>query len=196
MKTIFAFLFASLMAFGGQETTNVESYKVDTEASTIEWTGYKVTGSHTGMINLKEGSLEMVDGALVGGAFTIDMTSMTCTDLKGPMAKKLVGHLTSDDFFGTANFPTATFVITKVVPYGKDGSYKILGDLTIKETTKQIKFMTKIEKSDNGFTSSAKITVDRSEYDVKYGSGSFFDGLGDKTIYDEFELLLNLSFTK
>lgn len=196
MKTIFAFLFASLMAFGGQETTNVESYKVDTEASTIEWTGYKVTGSHTGMINLKEGSLEMVDGALVGGAFTIDMTSMTCTDLKGPMAKKLVGHLTSDDFFGTANFPTATFVITKVVPYGTDGSYKILGDLTIKETTKPIKFMTKIEKSDNGFTSSAKITVDRSEYDVKYGSGSFFDGLGDKTIYDEFELLLNLSFTK
>ncbi|HNM27932.1 MAG TPA: YceI family protein, partial [Saprospiraceae bacterium] len=103
-----------------------------------------------------------------------------------------VGHLKSDDFFGVAGHPTSKFVITRAIPQDSKGNYKIIGNLTIKETTKEVKFLANVAEAAGTVTASGKITVDRSEYNVRYGSGSFFDGLGDKTIYDEFDLQVNL----
>jgi polyisoprenoid-binding protein YceI len=167
-------------------------YKVDTGASTINWTGYKVTGKHTGTVKVKNGDLQYANGVLTGGSFEIDMNSITCTDLQGEYGDKLVGHLKSDDFFGSATYPTAKFVITRAIPQDTKGNYKIVGNLTIKKTTKEIKFPATVTENGGVVNASGKITLDRSEYDVRYGSGSFFDGLGDKTIYDEFDLQVNL----
>ena len=173
------------------------SYTVDTEASTVKWKGYKVTGQHFGSVSLKSGSLKFDDGKLSGGEFVIDMTSITVEDLKGGGAKKLGNHLKSKDFFGVDKYPTTTLKITKVVPYGsKSGKYKILADLTIKETTQSIKFFANISEKEGSVTADAKITVDRSDFGVKYGSGSFFSNLGDKTIYDEFDLEISLTAKK
>lgn len=169
-----------------------DTYNVDTASSTVVWKGYKVTGSHTGTVKIKNGSLTWDAGKLTGGSFEIDMTSITCTDLDGEYAGKLVGHLKSDDFFGATKYPTAKLVITKAIPQDTKGNYKLVGNLTIKETTKEIKFMAAVTESSGTITASGKITIDRSEYNVKYGSGSFFDGLGDKTIYDEFDLQVSL----
>lgn len=180
-----------LFAFIGLSFTAVETFQVDTANSKVVWKGYKVTGEHAGTINLKSGDLSFTDGALTGGSFIIDMTSLKVTDLQGEYAQKLAGHLTSPDFFGVEKFPTASFKITKAVSRGTAGSYKVIGDLTIKETTKEIKFS--VQLSDDNKTANAKITVDRSDFNVKYGSGSFFDGLGDKTIYDEFDLEVTLA---
>ena len=168
------------------ETSTAAS--IDLNKSTVIWKGYKVTGSHEGTIALKSGSLDMKDGVLTGGSFEIDMTTLKTTDLKGEYAQKLEGHLKSDDFFGVATYPTAKFEVTKVVSRGTPGDYKVIGNLTIKETTKEIKFMTHVEDG----TATADITIDRSDFDVRYGSGSFFDNLGDKTIYDEFDLNVTL----
>lgn len=168
------------------------TYKVDTNSSVIVWTGYKVTGKHTGTVKVQNGNLTWDNGVLTGGSFDIDMNSMKCTDLEGEYADKLVGHLKSDDFFGTAKYGTAKFVITRAIPQDSKGNYKIIGNLTIKETTKEVKFQANALENAGTITASGKITVDRSEFNVKYGSGSFFDGLGDKTIYDEFDLQVNL----
>jgi predicted outer membrane repeat protein len=168
------------------------TYTVDTNASSIVWTGYKVTGKHTGTVKVKNGNLVIDNGVLTGGSFDIDMTSIKDTDLEGEWAAKLEGHLKSDDFFGTNNFATSKFVITRAIPQDSKGNYKIIGNLTIKETTKEVKFQANVAEAGGAITASGKITVDRSEYNVKYGSGSFFDGLGDKTIYDEFDLQVNL----
>ena len=177
------------LAFGLNNTAPTGK-KVDTSASKVVWKGYKVTGSHEGTINIKEGTLEYDDnGMLTGGSFTMDMTSIDCTDLDGGMKGKLVGHLKSDDFFGVEKHPTASFKITKAVPRGLPGEYKIVGDLSIKGKTNEVKFDAKFD--DNG-VGTAKIEVDRSEYDVRYGSASFFNNLKDKTIYDEFELEVSL----
>ena len=187
-------IIAMVFAFIGLSFTNpisIDTHQVDTEASQVLWKAYKVTGEHSGKVNVKSGELEFADGALTGGNFVIDMTSIAVTDLEGNMAGKLEGHLKSPDFFGVEKFPTASFKITKVVSRGTPGSYKVVGDLTIKETTKEIKFQTTLSK--DGKTANAKITVDRSDFNVKYGSGSFFDGLGDKTIYDEFDLDVKLA---
>jgi len=168
------------------------TYNVDVNSSTIVWTGYKVTGKHTGTVKVKNGNLTWDAGKLTGGSFEIDMNSITDTDLEGEYAGKLVGHLKSDDFFGVAKFPTSKFVITKAIPQDTKGNYKIVGNLTIKEKTNEVKFLAVVSESNGTINASGKITVDRSEYDVRFGSGSFFDGLGDKTIYDEFDLQVSL----
>ncbi len=172
------------------------TYSVDVNASTIVWTGYKVTGKHTGTVKVKNGNLTWADGKLTGGSFDIDMTSITDTDLEGEWAAKLVGHLKSEDFFGVEKFPTSKLVITRVLPQDSKGNYKIVANLTIKETTKEVKFFANASEASGKITATGKITVDRSEFNVKYGSGSFFDGLGDKTIYDEFDLQVSLVANK
>ena len=179
-----------LIAFGAFAfTTPAEKaeYTIDAATTTIVWTGAKVGGEHTGTISVKEGGFTFEDDQLTGGSFIIDMNSITCTDLDAEYGGKLVGHLKSDDFFGVATFPTSKVVIKSVVPQGP-GQYKVVADLTIKETTKEIKFPATVEVSNGKVTASADITVDRSEFDVRYGNGSFFDDLGDKVIYDDFNL--------
>lgn len=185
-------LLLPLLALLAMSAKVADTYNVDAASSTVIWKGYKVTGSHTGTVKIKSGNLTWDAGKLTGGSFEIDMTTITNTDLEGEYAGKLVGHLKSDDFFGVTKYPTAKFVITKAIPQDTKGNYKIIGNLTIKETTKEIKFMASASESSGTITSSGKITIDRSEYNVKYGSGSFFDGLGDKTIYDEFDLQVTL----
>lgn len=161
--------------------------EVNVEASSITWTGEKVTGSHEGNIQLKSGHFMMEDDKIVGGEFIMDMSSITVTDLSGESKGKLEGHLKSADFFGVEDHPTAKLVITSAAKKG-EGKYGIVGDLTIKEKTHPITFDLKL----NGNTASTDLTIDRSKYDVRYGSGSFFDNLGDKTIYDNFHLNVNL----
>lgn len=188
-------LFAAL-AFAALSFKAVTNYKVDTAASNIAWTGEKVTGKHTGNVKVKEGSLSLDNGKLTGGSFLIDMTSITCTDLDAGMAGKLVGHLKSADFFGADNYPTAKFVITRAIPQDTKGNYKILGDLTIKEKTNPVVFKANVSENAGTISATGDITVDHSLYDVRFGSGSFFDNLGDKTIYDEFYLKVSLTAKK
>lgn len=190
MKTVLALALSSLLMLLGQPTAVVDA---DITSSTVTWKGYKVTGSHEGTIDLKSGSLDYdTDGNLTGGTVVIDMTSLSCTDLSGKSAEKLVGHLQSDDFFGVANYPTATLVITDVSAKGTPGDYKVTADLTIKETTESVKFYAHIEEQDGKRVATADLKIDRTDYDVRYGSGSFFDNLGDKTIYDEFDINVTL----
>ncbi len=166
-----------------------EIIPVKAEESQVTWKAYKVTGSHMGTINLKEGALIFDEGALTGGSFVVDMTSLVSTDLEGEYKQKLEGHLKSEDFFGVDEHPTSTLEFTKVEATGKN-SYEVTGDLTIKGITKPVTF----DVSVYGNKATATMKVDRALYNVRYGSGSFFENLGDKTIYDEFDLVVDLEF--
>jgi len=117
------------------------------------------------------------------------MTSVTSTDLTGEYQGKLNGHLKADDFFGTDKFPTAKLVI-KTIGEKSANVYTATADLTIKGITKPVTFDITVA----GNTATTAFKVDRTKYDIKYGSGSFFEGLGDKTISDEFELTVALKF--
>jgi len=132
---------------------------------------------------------------LTGGSFVIDMSSLKVTDLEGEGAQKLEGHLSSADFFGTNEHPTAALNITKVADTGA-GIFDVTADLTIKGITKPVIFSTLISQNSAGVSATAKIDVDRTQYDIKYGSGKFFDSLGDKLIYDNFELNVSILATK
>lgn len=167
-----------------------ETKKIDTEASTITWKGKKVTGQHSGNIQISSGTIEVEDGILKGGEIIIDMASITCTDLDKKGAQKLIGHLKSDDFFAVPHHPTASFVITKVNDTRIQSQYQVTGDMTIKGITQPVTFVASISTT----TLKAVVAIDRTHYNITYGSGSFFDNLGDRMIYDEFELEMSLTF--
>ncbi|MNF42080.1 hypothetical protein D3C84_231220 [compost metagenome] len=170
-------------------SVTAQTKKVDASKSTINWVGKKVTGQHSGTVNFKDGALVFKGKKLAGGTFTVDMPSLTATDLTGEYQGKLNGHLKSDDFFGTEKFPTSTLVFKKIAAKGKD-VYTVTADLTIKGKTNPVTFDITVA----GNTATTALKVDRTKYDIKYGSGSFFDNLGDKAISDEFELTVALKF--
>lgn len=177
-----------VLAIVASSFTNPVKEKVNVKESSVNWLGKKVTGKHFGTVNLQEGYLEMDGENIVGGQFVIDMTSITVTDLTGEMKGKLEGHLKSDDFFGIEAHPTATLVIKNATKNGT--TYQVNGDITIKGITQPINFA--LTKDRNVATTT--VVIDRSKFNVRYGSGSFFDNLGDKTIYDDFQLDVTLKF--
>ena len=191
-KSTLSIVFALVFGAAASATTPIDGEKkaVKVSESTVTWKAYKVTGSHSGTIALKEGSLVFEGDKLTGGEFVVDMTTINTTDLKaGEGKEKLDGHLNSADFFSTATHTTSKLVFVGVKPTGKN-SYSVTGDLTIKGKTAPVTF----DVSVYGSKATATLKVDRTKYDVKYGSGSFFDNLGDKTIYDEFDLVVDLQF--
>ena len=196
MKRTFIYLLALALPFMAvaHEDKGNDKFVADVTSSEITWKGYKVTGQHHGTVALESGTLIFQDNLLVGGDFTIDMTTIKDLDMAGGGgAERLENHLKSDDFFSVATHPTASFTITRVIPYGTAGDYRVSGALTIKGITKQIRFMTKTTNTGGVVTATADITIDRSEFDVRYGSGSFFDNLGDKALHDDFELSVSLT---
>ncbi|AYN04861.1 MULTISPECIES: YceI family protein [unclassified Flavobacterium] len=185
LKTIALALVVALSSV----SINAQTKKVDVKSSTVKWVGKKVTGEHSGTVNLKDGALVFKGKKLAGGTFTVDMTSINATDLTGEYQGKLNGHLKADDFFGTEKFPTAKLVFKTIGAKATD-VYTVTADLTIKGITKPVTFDITVK----GNTATTAFKVDRTKYDIKYNSGNFFENLGDKTINDDFELTVSLKF--
>jgi polyisoprenoid-binding protein YceI len=171
-----------------------KTYSVDRKGSNIEWLGEKVTGEHKGNISPKEGTVLMTDGKLTSVNLTMDMTTITCTDIEDKeYAAKLVGHLKNDDFFGVAENPTANFVSTGInVINLKEGKYTVTGDMTIKGKTNEVSFDISLIQDGNKMDAKSVIKIDRTKFDIHYGSASFFDDLKDKAILDIFTLTVKL----
>tara|TARA_B100001287_G_scaffold276855_1_gene290148 strand:- start:1915 stop:2484 length:570 start_codon:yes stop_codon:yes gene_type:complete len=186
MKKI-KFLFVLLVALSSY-IVNAQNFTVNIEKSTVYWLGKKITGEHYGYINISDGELTIVNNQISSGKFTIDMNSMTCTDIEDQsMNKKLLGHLKSDDFFGTSKYPTAQLEIVSATEFNSN-KCNVKGKLTIKGKTELITF--KVNKDQLYY--STKLEIDRSKYDVRYGSTSFFDSLGNRAIDDIFTLEIKL----
>lgn len=186
MKTV---ILSAVFVIASAVVTLAQKSEINRSKSSVEWTGNKIGGSHNGTISIKSGYLEFKNNQITGGEVIIDMATITNTDLKDESYnQKLVGHLKSDDFFGVTNFPTSAFVITKASKFTK-GKATVTGKLSIKGKTEMITF----DVIKNGSVYTAQIEVDRSKYNVRYGSNSFFDNLGDKAIDDIFVLDVKLA---
>ena len=160
-----------------------QSYTVDSSKSNLEWIGKKTTGSHNGTLLIKDGFIKLdKKNIIIEGEFTLDMESITCTDLEGSKKGYFEDHLKNEDFFNTKEHPLALFRITNAT------SKKINGTLTIKGISQEISFnYTQI----NAQEYKADITIDRTLFDIKYKSKSIFKDLGDNFIYDDFTVKLN-----
>lgn len=165
-----------------------QRFIIDAAQSNIDWVGKKVTGAHNGTIGIKSGKIILNEGKVAGGNFTVDTTSINILDITDPDTNaQFLGHLISDDFFGTEEYQEANLVINTVT-----GNH-IAADLTIKGITHPIDFDAVISQTDDTVSASAKLLVDRTKYGMKFRSGNFFLNLGDTLIYNDFEL--NVSIT-
>ncbi|WP_179333138.1 YceI family protein [Winogradskyella costae] len=177
--------------------TSSISYVVDIDKSMIEWKGFKPTGTHNGTIALSGGKLNISDGAVKYGKFAIDMASIVVSDIPAEEEgnAKLTGHLMSADFFNVESHPNAKFEVTGTET--TDGKSMLSGNLTIKETTNNISFPVTVSINEDSMTlTSEAFTIDRSKWNIKYGSKSFFDDLGDKFINDDMELKITVTANK
>lgn len=166
---------------------------VSTADSKVNWMGKKVTGQHNGTISISKGEVYADNGNLTGGFIEIDMNSIKDLDLKdSAFNAKLVNHLKSDDFFSAAKFPFSKFEITKVTELNDadkpNVNATVTGNLTIKDITKSITFPAEIKIDNNVVKCRGDVEIDRTDWGVKYGSGKFFENLGDKMISDTFKL--------
>lgn len=179
------------MSFVKPTPTITDVYNVDSASSTLTWTGYKPTGSHTGSILLQSGTIEMNGNKIKSGSFVADMS--TIKDADG--SARLEGHLKSADFFEIEVFPISKFEVTKT--HHMDGKTHVTGNLTIKNITKEITFEANVEVVGNKVTLTSKtFKVNRAEYNIKYKSQSFFNDLKEKFIEDEFDLQVTIVASK
>lgn len=174
-----------------------EAYKIDATASKVEWIGTKVTGKHNGTVGLQGGTLEVAGSRVTGGNVLMDMKTIKVLDLTdADYNAKLLGHLNSDDFFSVEKHPTAGFKITSIAPLkgaaAGQPNYTVNGDLTLKGITNRISFPATVTVSGEQVTAVGTAKVDRTKYDIKYGSGSFFDNLGDKAISNDMTITFNV----
>lgn len=182
------------MPAGEQPVLEDGDYKVAT-SSAIGWSGKRplIPGYvDRGTVAVKSGDVKVEGGVITGGSFTMDMTTITAVSTgRGDGQDRLSTHLKSEDFFDVAKFPTATFEITSTL-----AADAISGNLTIKGITKPISFPATISQDGNTIRAQANIEVDRTEWNVRYGSGQFFDNLGNNLIDDMFTITLDLTATK
>lgn len=191
-KILFLITLSVFTLFAMATKPHIDYVRVDVEKSTVKWKGSKIsTDSHEGLVQIEKGVLMINHGTLVGGVISIDMTSISNTDMQERRKERLEGHLKSDDFFDVEQFPISTITIIKATK--KEGSnYNIVADLTIKGITHSITFDAEVSIRKITFSTKAKIKIDRTKWGIKYKSGNFFKDLGDKAILDEIEFDISL----
>jgi len=172
---------ATLVAFNVDHTVDL---RLDASSSSLSWTGYAETGGFapTGSVDPIGGTAKFDHGKLVGGEFTVDMTTITYSD------KQLEKHLKNEDFFHVTEFPEAKFKVTKM------NGNRITGDLTIRGKTNAVEFDVVVKQETAAYSVKGKITVDRTQFDIKYNSSDFFQDLGSYAIKNDFDLTFDLVF--
>ena len=191
MKTTFKFIITITLTLISISFSYSQSLTANKTQSLIRWYGEELTGkTHFGNLSFKEGRIELQDGLIIGGNFVVNMTSLSVEDLSGGAKARLEGHLRSDDFFSVDKYPEATLKISQKAKVEGDVQ-KLYGELTIKGIKHAVDFsIILVDKK----TATANLTFDRSKYNVRFRSGSFFENLGDKLILDDIRMEVNLQW--
>ena len=197
---------ASDQAAVSTDSTGI-NYVIDTVGSVMGWDSKKIVGGHNGAIRLSIGSLNVKDGNIVSGGFVVNMHTITNADLpndKDSLNYHLVGHLSSPDFFDVAKYPTAKFDITAVTALSNDAAgntHSISGNLTVKDSVKNITFPAKVSINGDDLSASATVVINRLDFGIKYNSVSaspaaLLKKLGDNAIKDELTITIDLKAKK
>lgn len=163
-------------------------YRINTDESSVIWTGRNIINSHTGTVGIKHGELVFQSGEIVGGEVVLDLTDLTCTDLAGsPGHDVLIDHLKSHDFFDVEKHPTATVTILG------GNLQQVRADLELKGITRQIDIPIAGGFDENGNPATqAVLTIDRTDWNIIYGSRRFFHRLAGHVVNDEIQIELRI----
>jgi polyisoprenoid-binding protein YceI len=187
-KKLLLLVLSVVTLFAFATKPHIDNVRVNAESSKVKWIGSKVVSFHEGGVNIQKGSLSIDHGTLVGGEISIDMNSISCSDIESEKKNNyLVDHLKGEEFFNTKAFPLAVIKITKAVRNPEGNMYKIMANLTIKGITHPITFQADVNIKGLNYLAEATIKIDRTKWDIKYNSGNFFKDLGDNMILDQIQ---------
>ena len=205
MKKILLILFLILAGCGTKKNTEISSnssniispeqglYSVVIDETELLWIGKELsTKIHTGTLNLSNGLIQVDNDKTITGNVTINMSTINVTDLQGRAKEMLEGHLRSADFFEVENFPEATLSFKSKSFNKLKNQINFEGELTIKDISNPILFNATLLESSPYLKAKAILSFDRSKYDVRFRSGSFFENLGDKLILDDIDVNITL----
>lgn len=172
-------------------------YPIDREQSVFRWTGRNLFNQHNGRIAFKSGSLEIREGRLSGGSVTLDMTQITCSDLKDSgMIAGLIGHLMTDDFFSVNKYPEASFELSDARPIENapsgDSNLTLEGQLTLRGTTQPVEMFAQLTYLGGKLGLQGRFDVDRTQFGSIYGSGKNFEKLGQHVVNDKISVSFQL----
>lgn len=191
MKKPFQLLLTITLIFSSFGLSQAQSLTANLEQSNIRWYGEELTGkTHFGNLSFKDAHIEVQDGIITSGSFVVNMTSLSVEDLSGGGKARLEGHLKSDDFFSVEKHPEATLKINQKAKV-ENGVQTLSGELTIKGIQHPVEFTMNLGDNKNAL---AELTFDRSKYNVRFRSGSFFENLGDKLILDDIRMEVSLQW--
>ncbi len=179
----------------GEIPEAVDVYILDAGNSKVAWEGRRIGGGHDGTIGIKGGEFYFFEGDMVGGEIVMDMHQIVVLDIENPGNNaRLQAHLESDDFFAVEQYPEAHFEITVVEQIEEESemTHRVFGNMTIRGITHGIAFDAVIDLQEDRMVAFADFDLDRTQWNVRFGSGRFFDDLGDSAIHDDFGLTLDL----
>jgi polyisoprenoid-binding protein YceI len=199
-KVILALAVVALSATGAFAQLKDGKFNIDYKASTINWYATKATGKHDGTVRVSSGQVTVAGGNVTAGKVKVDMNSIAVTDIKDAETNaNLVNHLKSPDFFEVAKFPDANFEVTSVTAKADKATgntHVVNGKMTIKGIAQDVSFPAKVTGTDASLTINGTLTLDRSKFDIRFGSETFFGSLGDKAISNDMKLVVNLIANK
>jgi polyisoprenoid-binding protein YceI len=165
------------------------SYIIDSESSQINWHAEKIIGSgHNGTVKIKSGAV-FISESSNQGSIMIDMTTIKDNENTEPLIK----HLKSSDFFDVDKFPESQIELTKITPKtGELNKYEISGNLTIKDKTNPITFEAESTNVGDTINLTGEFSIDRTLWDIRFGSNKFFENLGDKAISDNIDYNISI----
>jgi len=160
-----------------------KKYVISVDRSTIEWTGRNFNGKHVGSLSFLRGFIEFKDEIPINAEFEVDMNSIKNNDIEDDNIKGyLINHLVSEDFFEVNTYPKTMIKLKKsdLIFKGQEGDfyYSILADLTIKNITKEVVFECILGLREEGLSLQTQFFIDRTKWNVTYGSNKFFEKLG------------------
>ncbi|NRA93453.1 MAG: YceI family protein [Psychroserpens sp.] len=162
-----------------------QELELNQKQSSIYWTGKAAFNSYslTGTLDSQEGYIKIVDDTIIALEVIIDMKSLDHEN------NDLKTHLRSKDFFEVNTFKTATFKLVETAKI-ENGKSLIKGEMTIKNKTQMETIEIRFENNSLSF----EHTMDRTLYDVKFNSPSFFKKMKENAIADDFILKAELLF--
>jgi len=172
------------------------AYHIDPAASVLEWTGRNFNNRHYGRIPFSSGEIAITNGELRRGEITLDMTGISNLDLQDETYRQmLISHLKSDDFFAVERYPSASITISGWLPIAGatpgTPDHTVQGELTIKGVTRGIVFPVAVSPQEDGsLKAQAAFDIDRTAWNISYGSGKLFEKLGMHLVHDRIDIEL------
>ena len=155
---------------GGSLTTAPGTITLTPENTTIEFTGSKKDGTHSGAFKAVSGTLEMGESGPKVIDLRIETNSLHSDD------EKLTDQLLGPDFIDVISFPKAALVSQSITPALEgDATHTLTAKLELRGNEHTLSIPLKVEQSGSTLKITAEFTLSRKQFGIGEKNDDFDD---------------------